>query len=83
MDAPITINGKAPNPFRGLLSCRPRAGGDSRENFLTEAFANVLTMDPKVSIKIIEAFVEDRFEVRRLVSIPTQVSSYIPFRSSV
>jgi hypothetical protein len=74
MDAPITINGKAPNLFRGLLSYRPRAGGDSRENFLTEAFAYVLAMDPKVAIKIIEAFVEDRFEVKRLVSISTQVS---------
>jgi hypothetical protein len=74
MDAPITINGKAPNLFRGLLSYRPRAGGDSRENFLTEAFAYVLAVDAKVAIKIIEAFVEDRFEVKRLVSISTQVS---------
>ena len=74
MDAPITINGKAPNLFGGLLSYRPRAGRDSRENFLTEAFAYVLAMDPKVAIKIIEAFVEDRFEVKRLVSISTQVS---------
>jgi hypothetical protein len=74
MDAPITINGKAPNFFRGLLSYRPRAGGDSRENFLTEAFAYVLAMDPSVAMKIIEAFVEDRFEVKRLVSISTQVS---------
>jgi hypothetical protein len=74
VDAPITINGKEPNLFRGLLSYRPRASGDSRENFLTEAFAYVLAMDPKVSIKIIEAFVEDRFEVKRLVNISTQVS---------
>jgi len=34
----------------------------------------VLAMDPKVAIKIIEAFVEDHFEVNRLVSISTQVS---------
>jgi hypothetical protein len=31
-------------------------------------------MDPMMAIKIIEAFVEDRFEVKRLVSISTQVS---------
>jgi hypothetical protein len=31
-------------------------------------------MDPKVAIEIIEAFVEDRFKVKRLVSISTQVS---------
>lgn len=75
MNAPIiTINGKTPNLFRGLLSYRPRAGGDSRENFLTEAFGYVLAMDAKVAIKIIEAFVENRFEVKRLVSISTQVS---------
>jgi hypothetical protein len=74
MDAPITINGKAPNLFRGLLAYRPRAGGDSRENFLTEAFAYVLAMDPNVAVKIIEAFVEGRFEVKRLVSVSTQVS---------
>jgi hypothetical protein len=71
---PIKINGTAPNLFRGLLSYRPRADRDSHENFLTEAFAYVLAMDPQVAIKIIEAFVEDRFEVKRLVCISTQVS---------
>ena len=45
VDAPITTNGRIPNLFRGLLSYRPRARGDSRENFLTEAFAYVLAMD--------------------------------------
>ena len=74
MDAPITINGEAPNLFRGLLAYRPRIERESKENFLTEAFAYVLAMDPKVAAKIIEAFVEDRFEVKRLLSIETQVS---------
>lgn len=68
------VNGSTPNLFRNLLSYRPRAGRDSRENFLTEAFAYVLAMDPKMAIKIIEAFVENRFQVNQLVSISTQVS---------
>ncbi|MGH8237525.1 MAG: hypothetical protein ACREXP_10955 [Steroidobacteraceae bacterium] len=74
MDTPITINGKTPNLFRGLLSYRPRADRDSRENFLTESFAYVLAMDPAVAVRIIQAFVEDRFEVKRLKNIRTQVS---------
>jgi len=74
MDTIITINGKTPNLFRGLLSYRPRADRDSRENFLTESFAYVLAMDPAVAVRIIQAFVEDRFEVKRLISIRTQVS---------
>jgi hypothetical protein len=74
MDAPITVNGKTPNLFRGLLSYRPRAERDSRENFLTEAFSYVLAMDPKVAVKVIEAFVEKRFDVKQLLSISTQIS---------
>jgi hypothetical protein len=74
MDTKIMINGNAPNLFSGLLSYRSRADRDSRENFLTEAFAYVLAMDPTVAVKIIEAFIEGRIEVSRVVSVSTQVS---------
>jgi hypothetical protein len=74
LKSPITINGRAPNLFRNLLSYRPRPDRDSRENFLTEAFAYVLAMDPKVAIKIVEAFVGKSFRVKRLVGVSTQVS---------
>jgi len=74
LSATIAINGRTPNLFRNLLSYRPRPDRDSRENFLTESFAYVLAMDPKVAIKIIEAFVGKSFRVKRLVGVSTQVS---------
>jgi hypothetical protein len=72
--APITINGRNPNLFRGLLSYRPRPERDSRENFLTESFAYVLATNPAMATKVVEAIVEHQFQVKRLVGISTQVS---------
>ena len=69
----ILINDTAPNVFQRLLSYRPRPDRDSKENFLTEAFAYVLAQDPKVAAKIIEGFTAGGVRVKRLVSITTQV----------
>jgi len=70
----ILINSKKPNLFRQLLSYRPRAANDSRENFLTESFAYVLAMDPRFARHIMQAFVGDLFAIKSVLSLRTQIS---------
>jgi hypothetical protein len=74
MDSLITINGNPPNLFCGLLSYRPRADRDSHENFLTESFAYLLAKDPAVATKIVNAMVGEKFKLKRIKNIRTQVS---------
>src|SRR4051812_9985961 len=74
MDSLITINGKLPNLFCGLLSYRPRADRDSHENFLTESFAYLLAKDPAVATRIVNAMVGEKFKLKRIKNIRTQVS---------
>jgi hypothetical protein len=74
MQTSILINGKPPNLFRQLLSYRPRATNDSRENFLTESFAYVLAMDPTFARHIMQAFLGERFAVKSVLSLRTQIS---------
>lgn len=74
MDTPILINSKTPNLFRQLLAYRPREANTPRENFLTESFAFVLATDPVVAKPILQAFVGNRFDIKRLLALTTQKS---------
>lgn len=72
MDTPILINGKMPNLFRQLLAYRPGEANTPRENFLTESLAFVLATDPIVAKPILQAFVGNRFDIKRLLALTTQ-----------
>jgi hypothetical protein len=74
MDTAITVNGRIPNLFRGLLAYRPRADRNSHENFLTEAFAYTLAQDPSFASRIIKKLVGRKFALKRITNIRTQVS---------
>jgi hypothetical protein len=74
MDTPILINGETPNLFRQLFAYRPREANTPRENFLTESFAFVLATDPVVAKPILQAFVGNRFDIKRLLALTTQKS---------
>jgi hypothetical protein len=72
MGASILINDKPPNLFRQLLAYRPRESNTPRENFLTESFSFVLASDPAVAKSILQAFVGNRFVIKRLLALTTQ-----------
>lgn len=74
MDTPILINSKTPNLFRQLFAYRPREANTPRENFLTESFAFVLATDPVVAKPILQAFVGNRFDIKRLLALTTHKS---------
>lgn len=70
----IIVNAALPNVFRALLPYRGRPGRESRENFLTEAFAHFLATQNGARAAIIDKLAPNVFRVQRVAEIETQAS---------